>query len=182
MERALTCFWRHGFAATSMQNLLDCTGLSKSSLYEEFGSKRALFERCITAYRDHAVAAMTARLAAAPSGLSFIRAMLESVATESDIEGHPRGCFVMNTAGEFAQKDPRVAQLIADSIADFTGIFRQAVRRAQAEGEIPASKSASRLAQFIVANMSGLRTLAKAGASAESLRGTAQLVVDGLRA
>ncbi|MFU8813833.1 MAG: TetR/AcrR family transcriptional regulator [Pseudomonadales bacterium] len=182
LQRALDCFWSHGFEATSMQDLLACTGLSKSSLYEEFGSKRALFERCVITYREHAVAGMGARLAAAPSGLAFIREMLESVAAESAAGSHPRGCFVMNMAGEFSQTDPRVAQLIAESIAAFTGVFRKAVKRAQAEGEIPERKSASRLARFLVANMSGLRTLAKAGAGAKSLNDTAQVVVEALRA
>lgn len=181
VERALDCFWSNGFEATSMRDLLSCTGLSKSSLYESFGSKRALFERCLTSYREVRVARMSERLAAAGSGLAFIREMLESVALESG-KGIPRGCLVMNTAGEFSQKDPEVARLIGESIAAFTEVFRRAVKRAQKEGEIPLHKDATRLARFIVTNMSGLRTLAKAGTSARDLRSTAQMVIEALQA
>ena len=47
VQNALECFWSNGFEATSLQDLLQCTGLSKSSLYESFGSKQTLFELCL---------------------------------------------------------------------------------------------------------------------------------------
>ncbi len=180
LQRALNCFWSNGFEATSMQDLLNCTGLSKSSLYQSFGSKRGLFERCLTAYREDRVTKMSERLAASDSGLSFIRDMLEAVALESR-KGIPRGCLVMNTAAEFSQKDPEVARLVAQSIRAFTAVFRNAVTRAQREGDIPHHRDPSRLARFIVTNMSGLRTLSKGGTSARDLRATAQLVMEALQ-
>jgi AcrR family transcriptional regulator len=181
VQHALDRFWSNGFQATSMQDLMDCTGLSKSSLYESFGSKQTLFEHCIASYREERVAKMSQRLAAADSGLSFIRDMLESVAFECR-NGSPRGCLVMNTAAEFSQRDPQVARLVAQSITAFSGVFRRAVRQAQAEGDIPRHKDAARLASFIVTNMSGLRTLGKGGASQKTLRSTAQLVIQALQA
>jgi TetR/AcrR family transcriptional repressor of nem operon len=180
LQSALEHFWSHGYDGTSLQDLLDCTGLSKSSLYEEFGSKHALFERCLDAYREGAVAAMSERLAAAPTGLDFICHMLESATREPGPDGQPRGCLVMNTASEFSQRDRAVARLVSESIAAFTGVFRRAVKRAQAEGDIPHHKNPTHLARFVVANMSGLRTLAKGGASPRALRAAARVAVDAL--
>lgn len=180
VQRALDCFWSNGFESTSMRDLLDCTGLSKSSLYETFGSKRELFERCLTTYREERVAGMSQRLAAADSGLAFIREMLEAVPLECG-KGSPRGCLVMNTAGEFSQKDPQVARLVGQGIAAFRHVFRQAVTRAQSEGDIPGNKNATGLARFIVSNMSGLSTLAKAGTPPKELRATAKIVVQALQ-
>jgi TetR/AcrR family transcriptional repressor of nem operon len=180
LQDALECFWSQGYEATSMSDLLQCTGLSKSSLYESFGSKRSLFERCLERYREDRVALMTERLDASASGIDFIRQMLESAAAES---GSPsaRGCLVMNTATEFAQKDPQVARLVGESIAAFSAVFRKAIRRAQAEGEVSSAKDASVLARFVVTNMSGLRTLAKAGVPLKSLKAVVQTVIASLQ-
>jgi len=176
LQGALECFWSQGYEATSLTDLLRCTGLSKSSLYEAFGSKHGLFERCLERYREDRVALMTQRLDAAETGIGFIRMMLESAAAES---GSPsaRGCLVMNTATEFAQKDAQIARLVGEGITAFSAVFRKAIRRAQAEGDVPAGKDPGVMARFVVTNMSGLRTLAKAGVPLKSLRATVRLVL-----
>jgi TetR/AcrR family transcriptional regulator, transcriptional repressor for nem operon len=181
LDYAMNCFWTNGYAATSTRDLLAHTGLSKSSLYDTFGSKHALFERCLIRYRKQHADMMMERLAASPCALGFIRDMLYSAATEAQRSDKPRGCFVMNTAAEFAQSDPVVARSVDQSIASFRRVFRRAVVRAQHEGSIPASKSPSLLACLIVSNMSGLRTLAKSGQSPRTLRATADEIVKALQ-
>lgn len=176
LQGALECFWSHGYEATSMSDLLHCTGLSKSSLYDSFGSKRSLFERCLERYREDRVALMSQRLDAAATGVDFIRQMLESAAAESGKPG-ARGCLVLNTATEFAQKDAQIARLVAGGIAAFRAVFRKAIRRAQTEGDVPPERDPGELAQFVVTNMSGLRTLAKAGTPAKALKATISLVI-----
>jgi TetR/AcrR family transcriptional regulator, transcriptional repressor for nem operon len=44
-------FWRVGYEATSLQDLLKAMCISKSSLYQMFGSKHKLFLRSIDFYR-----------------------------------------------------------------------------------------------------------------------------------
>lgn len=180
VDRAMACFWRSGFQGTSTESLMRCTGLSKSSLYGAFGSKLELFEICLIAYRTRVAGEMRARLQRSPSALSFIRRTLEAPAREAGADGGPRGCLVWNTASEFSQRDPGVAARIDDSVRAFRDVFRDAVRRAQAEGDIAKDKDADTLAQFLIVNMSGLRVLAKAGASAASIRRAARLAVDAL--
>ena len=43
LQNAMSLFWRQGYTATSLQQLLDAMGLSRSSLYASFGDKKALF-------------------------------------------------------------------------------------------------------------------------------------------
>ena len=38
-------FWRKGFAATSIQDLVEETGLSRSSLYSSFKNKEQLYQQ-----------------------------------------------------------------------------------------------------------------------------------------
>ena len=60
LDRALHVFWTKGYAATSMQDLLDAMGLSKSSFYEFFGSKHDAFMAALRRYGDREVARLDA--------------------------------------------------------------------------------------------------------------------------
>ncbi|WP_456315895.1 TetR/AcrR family transcriptional regulator [Plastoroseomonas hellenica] len=48
----MECFWKQGFEATSMRDLIERTGITGASLYNAFGDKRALYQRAL----DHYVA------------------------------------------------------------------------------------------------------------------------------
>lgn len=47
IERAADTFARLGYAACSVDDLVDATGLQRGSLYKAFGSKRGLFEQVL---------------------------------------------------------------------------------------------------------------------------------------
>ena len=44
LEQALGLFWQRGYADTSMEDLVEVTGVSRYGLYGAFGNKRELFE------------------------------------------------------------------------------------------------------------------------------------------
>lgn len=47
IDRAAAAFGRLGYAACSVDDLVDATGLQRGSLYKVFGSKRGLFEQVL---------------------------------------------------------------------------------------------------------------------------------------
>jgi TetR/AcrR family transcriptional repressor of nem operon len=51
LRNAMYVFWSKGYEAASLTDILEATGLSKSSLYATFGDKRALFLATFDAYR-----------------------------------------------------------------------------------------------------------------------------------
>lgn len=169
LEAAMQVFWAKGYELTSMQDLLAAMNLSKSSLYQAFGGKQALFRSCMTRYADQIATRLRQRLNEAASGMAFIDAFLHSVLEET--QGTPRGCLVMNTASEFAQNDVLIAQDVSTSIERFRQILQSAVERAQQEGDIAPERHARTLASFLVSSMSGLKTQAKAGADEDTLNG-----------
>jgi len=174
-------FWRQGFEATSLADLLAAMKLSKSSFYHAFGSKQQLFETCLAHFRRRQTIRMTEALAAAPSALAFLRRMLRGVAHEARGERCPKGCLIMNSATEFAGRDPAIARLVALGVGDFSGVFRAAIRRAQREGDVPASRSAETLARYVVSTISGLKTMLKAGASPRTIERIAEVALGALR-
>ena len=86
-------FWDAGYAATSMTDLSEATGLGKTSLYGAFGDKHALFMRIFDEYSTGAVqSAGRAREGADAGAFERIRAYLLANARGS--AGNPRGCLL----------------------------------------------------------------------------------------
>ena len=67
-------FWSKGYEATSLDDLCDETGLSRSSLYATFGSKRELLLQTVDRYverRTPRIEAMLERSASLHEGTAF---------------------------------------------------------------------------------------------------------------
>lgn len=181
LRSAMEAFWCQGYEATSLQDLLAAMGISKSSFYQAFGSKHELFKRCLALYRAQQVERMQAALERAESGRAFLHSALRSVAAEAQSARAPRACLVMNTATEFAGRDPGVASQVADSTRAFAGVFQAAVKRAQEEGDIAPERNAEALAHYMVTAVTGMKTLVKAGLPAAAVEEIAEVALGALR-
>lgn len=180
LESAMQLFWRKGYESSSLQELLTTMGLSKSSFYQTFKSKHALFQSCIQHYRQTLNNEMRTQLKNTDSGKTFINNLFYNVANETSGPGARRGCLLMNTASEFAQTDQEIAELVSSSIDSITNAFELAIQQAQQQGEIPSDKDARTLATYLVSNMSGLKNMVKAGADRETVKRIASIVMTAL--
>lgn len=180
LDDALGVFWSSGYEATSLQDLLKAMRLSKSSFYQAFGSKQQLFERCLRRYREKMAQSMLERLDQAGSGRRFISEVLQSAVVEARGKQKPRGCLVMNTANEFAQRDPEVAAWVRQGVDRFKAVFEAAVRRGQSEGDISSARDPETLALYLVTSMSGIKTMVKAGMDARAAENIVQVILSAL--
>ena len=178
---ATLTFWSKGYEATSMQDLLAATRLSKSSLYQAFGGKQALFGRCISGYTDQMVGQLRGRLDQSASPLDFIATTLREIAAEGAATAAPRGCLVMNTASEFGQREPEFARWVESGITRVRTVMLLAVKRGQARGEITSNRTAAILADYLMSSIAGLRTMVKAGAPQKMVAGVVDVIVASLQ-
>jgi len=170
LKDAMNLFWERGYEKTSLEDLLQAMGLSKSSFYGTFGSKHELFERCILHYRETLKGELLNSLEKATSGRQFIENTFSAIAEETLHPQKRKGCLVMNSASEFAQRDPVVSELISKGIIELEQVFVKAINGAQEEGDISGQTEALSLARYLVSSMSGLKTLVKAGATQKEIR------------
>ena len=89
--------------------------------------------------------------------------------------------LLMNTATEFAQKDPEIAGRVNLGLAGLRGIFERAVLRGQREGEITTEKDAKSLAAYLVCSLGGIKTVVKGGGGEADLREIVDIVLRGLK-
>jgi len=180
LDAAMREFWRTGYEATSLQDLLSVMRLSKSSFYQTFESKKALFQRCVNYYRDDLCARMKTRLMESPSGRKFIEDIFYARASEAAKPGKKQGCLISNTANELAQRDPVIAKLVFEGKEQIAEAFLYAVKRGQEEGEIAQEKNPEVLAHYLLSSLSGLNTMLKGGDDEKTLKDIVSVVLSAL--
>ncbi|MGE0246576.1 MAG: TetR/AcrR family transcriptional regulator [Pyrinomonadaceae bacterium] len=181
MESAMDVFWEKGFESASLQDLIEAMDLSKSSFYQAFKSKHALYSETLGHYTDCMVDALSRNLEATSSGLKFIEHAFADVAEQAPLKSSQRGCFLMNTATEFAQKNNEIARLTKTGLKRIEAVFERAIEKAQRDGEISRSRDARSLANFLICNMSGLKTMVKAGLDRAVLRDVVKTIIASLK-
>lgn len=177
LERAMQAFWAKGYRAASLDDLCAATGLSRSSLYAAFGGKRALLHRSLDRYQEQGVARITAALARPGPVHAAIAAFVDEL-IDRIVEGPGRrGCFIGNCAAELARGDRVTAARVRRALDRIEGLFRDALGRGQARGEIPATADVGSLARFLVAGIQGLRLVGKANPDRATLEGIAAVML-----
>ena len=68
VRAARDVFWERGYVATSLSQLLAATGLSKSTLYKTFGSKRKWFAVAVENYLADVMSPLIAPMEADGAG------------------------------------------------------------------------------------------------------------------
>lgn len=99
----------------------------------------------------------------------------------SDV-GVPQGCLVGNTTAELVPQDAEATEVVTRSYRRFTEIVTDALRRAQAAGEVTANSSPEAQAQLLLYIVQGLSLVSRAGLDQSAALAAIDTAVDGLRA
>lgn len=176
LDAAMDVFWTRGFKAASLSELTEAMKLSKSSFYQSFGNKQDVLSAALDWYTEQQARRMEKAFRGARLRSALERFFAE-IARDND---GGRGCLLGNCAVELGPHDSAVAAQVRQGLRGLIGVLEQRIRRAQEEGEIPATRSASDLANYLGASINGMRVLAKAGMDRPSLTATGNLVLDTL--
>lgn len=149
LSSAMSAFWRHGYEATSMEDLMDCMGIGRASIYNAFGNKRALFLAALQHYVSNGGALQGVRIPDSPKQaiMSAFEFLIERAVTGESCDG----CLVVNTALELAPHDEEIARIVKDIFVSQEMLFRSFLERAMACGEVPQTLDPSRTAQTLLA-------------------------------
>lgn len=171
LVRAMELFWEQGYAATSMEQLVQTMGISRQSLYDTFGDKHRLFLAAMDSYCAMLDAAMLKPLRAPDAGLQALHET--GLAIIDFLLQYPkrRACLMANTTLELAPHDAEIAAKVQAHMGNMESAFRHALGNAQARGEIAASADADALAKYLVGMAHGLMVMAKSGADRATLTG-----------
>jgi len=160
-DAAMHVFWRHGYAATSVQDLVEGTGLSRSSLYSTFQNKQGLYQKALQHYELLTTLNNVKLLSGSGSPKELIRQLLINVVEDELNDAEHKGCLVANACLELSGHDEDVAQFVVSNLKKLQHALENLLIKAQQSGEIASTQNPRALASFFLNTMQGLRVLGK---------------------
>jgi AcrR family transcriptional regulator len=144
-----------GLEGLSIAGLADHIGMSKSGLYAHFGSKEELQLATIEKAQEIFRREVTRPALEQPEGRARVLGMADAYLSYLERRVFPGGCFFAAAGAEFATREGRVKQKLQEFATEGMRGLAEAIRDAQARGEIDGSKDAEQLAFEIDALLHG---------------------------
>src|SRR5258708_12875249 len=134
---------------------MEATGLNKSSLYNAFGDKQALYRRCLERFAE--VHGEKLRMHLNAERLEeAIGGFFDELIDRFRRPDLPGGCMLTAAALELGADDVTAGPCIPDQMRDLESLFRQRLDRAVQEAELAGNTTTFPFATFLPAITDGL--------------------------
>ena len=176
IRKAAELFNQHGFAGSSMSDIMAATGLQKGGIYRHFESKEQLAVEAL----DYAVGLMGRRFAQALEGKTHAIDRLDAVITVFEALPHdppvPGGCPMMNASVENDDGNPALRERARTAMDGLRALIVRVAERGKERREVRAEVDAEALASVMISTLEGAVMMAKLyGDEAHMARAAAHL-------
>lgn len=182
LQSATDLFWEKGYNGTSMDELTKVTGLSRSSIYNTFGDKHALFMRSLKFYTTQQTEWIMQTVGKTASPLKRIRQMFRAAIDAILQDKRRRGCLAVNTTAEMANMDDTISAFLQKNSESMEDLFMKWIREGQAAGEITKAFTATALARHLFNTYGGLRISGKTNPDRKPLEDMVDVALSMLKA
>ena len=176
LDGAIGVFREHGFEGSSAQMLVDAMGIGRQSLYATFGDKWQLYRSAVRRYGMGECAAHFEALRSGVRAIDGINTMLRRVAETADLP-----CLGTGSIYEFGASRPELMEISASLARPLRAAIVGRVRDAQREGDVATGLDPEAVAEFLIANIAGIRVAGRGGADHATLTGLADMALRALR-
>lgn len=164
LARAMTVFWRQGYEATSLDDLIEAMGIPRQSLYRTFTDKHTLFLKALAHYDQNVTSVVIATLNADAPAIDNLRAVFQF--WRNAVSSPERmGCMMVNTSTQVPPDDTEVIKLVQANQRRGVEAFEKALKRAQLEGDVSPSIEPKVISRTICATVNGLLSMSRTGMS-----------------
>lgn len=146
-------FWKKGYNATTLNDLVDSMKINRSSLYLTYGNKHDLFVKSLMQYiqmKDEQYSA------AANKSEKPLEAIASIIRTVSEYAWQESNCLSTNSIYELALSDKKVSKLLQDQSLKAVELFEKLLKRAQEEGTFNKDKDPRAHAHFLVSGLASI--------------------------
>ncbi|HZR42380.1 MAG TPA: TetR/AcrR family transcriptional regulator [Ktedonobacteraceae bacterium] len=161
LEKAMNAFWERGYEGISVEDLVQCTGIGRGSLYDTFGDKHSLYLAALDRY--------------IVLGRAYTTALLDQEGTLQEVLEHlfhayidlllsdpaRRGCFLVNASLEMAPHDPQVNKIVQPALQEIEEAFYRLLIQGQVAGDLSWTHDPHQLAHFLLGTLVSIRVLAR---------------------
>lgn len=154
LELARDLFWEKGYLATSMHDLIDTMAINRSSLYNTFGNKHALFIACLANYSQLKIGQYQRAALQKESTPFILLTYIIRNAVEQTIQDK-KTCLIVRTIAEMGSSDDEVNAIIKGNALVLESLLSKLILEAQNQGEIKKTISAELASTYILSSFGG---------------------------
>lgn len=169
LQKAMELFWKKGYHATSMQDLVDYLEINRASLYDTFGGKKDLFIQALKLYQKSSFRTILNLLEQQPDIREGLRRLLSAAVDSAVSDSDQKGCMVVNTSTELLPTDVDLLPLITSNKENFERALCEYLSVAQQRGQLAPGKNPKALAGLIFTFYNGLKVVTKVNADQKML-------------
>jgi len=157
IEKAKNVFWLKGYNATSMQDLVDATGLNRSSIYNSFGNKMNLFQLTLSKYQKEGSGFFEVLISSKLNGLETVSSVFETTLKMMINDSDRKGCMFINCHTEMSNQDIQLNNITAKNHKLLLSHFETMVLKRQKDGSIKTNQKSDELAFYLASSFQGFR-------------------------
>jgi len=169
LAKAMELFWKQGYHATSIQNLVDYLGINRASIYATYGDKQTLFNQAFALYRESYRKAILALFDNQESIKQGFRELFAKAVDSILEDPEGKGCFAINTITELSIHHPALQEVLIQNKEAYEDLYMVQLQIGQETGEIAPDKDLRATARFLFSLYSGLQVIAKLNPTRENL-------------
>jgi TetR/AcrR family transcriptional regulator, transcriptional repressor for nem operon len=182
LENAMQQFWSEGYEASSVQKLLDATGINRGTLYNSFGDKDTFFTLCIDRYNKKLKAAIDATLGNSKlSASDAIETYMSNLTTLAPAKQRAMGCLLVNSVCESINLDKAMKTLIRKSLNTVQRALQSRTRELEKAKQLKRGMKADQAAESLMNLLQGLYVSARNGRSPKQLSETLKIGLNAIK-
>ena len=182
LTNAMEQFWREGYEASSVQKLLDCTGINRGTLYNSFGDKDTFFKSCVDHYNKVVEKQIAASLKNSKLGpWEAIEAYFDETVLNVTNKHRSMGCLLVNSVCESINYDKEMRKVVRGSLATIRKALLARLKEAHKNRKVKKGVSAEFAADVLMNSLHGMRVNSRDGKAPKQLKELVKFTVSSLK-
>jgi len=170
LDAAMHLFWAKGYPGTSLQDLVEATGLKPPSIYNAYGNKRGLFNVVLARYSEQIMAPFIKTVEDAPTARSAVERLLKAIVKRHFDPATPGGCLVGLAAQERHLHDSDTQSAVGKEFRKLDDAICTRLTKDKSDGEFSDDLDPRGTSTAIVSICAGLFTLGRSDYSKHALQ------------
>jgi TetR/AcrR family transcriptional repressor of nem operon len=170
VEQATRVFWRKGYRAASMRDLLNAMGIGEGSFYHLFESKERLYLECLKHYNATVNRRRLDALENEPSVRKGIRSFFRDLLDDLDDGKTPHVCLMARSLSAEVMGERKLRPYVKSQMTSLQMSFSDRLEAAKKAGELPAGFSSEMSAKIIFTYLQGYFRVVKVLKSGKQMR------------
>ena len=169
IDQAMQLFWRDGYQAVTVSELADAMALQRSSFYNSFGTKEAVFREVVEAYALQAPDAVLDNVRPGDSAIKTLVKALRALCHARAKDDYARGCLICNSIAELIGVDETLGPMLETALSLRIESMERLYNLAVQQKEYSTSSTIRDVARTTVSFLIGINVISKVVRSEQDL-------------